>query len=126
MSRIIIAVASIVVAFAICFTGYFSVNKACKELEASLNEICEFARNGEKEKAIEQSYNTLEQWENKHSLIESFIRHEETDNLEELIKSLSVYAEQHNMERLEQQADLAVDELHHLIRSEQPLISNIF
>mgnify|MGYP006332513001 FL=1 len=58
--------------------------------------------------------------------IESFIRHEETDKLEETIKSLPVYARQGNMERLEQQADLAIDELHHLIRSEKPLLSNIF
>ena len=61
-----------------------------------------------------------------HGLIESFIRHEETDKLEETIKSLSLYAKQGNLERLEQQADLAIDELSHLIRSEKPLLSNIF
>jgi len=65
-------------------------------------------------------------WEDAHDLIESFIRHEETDKLEELIKSLPVYAQQDNMERLEQQADLAIDEIHHLIRSEKPIVSNIF
>ena len=126
MKRIIIAVVVIVVAFSIVFTGYFLVVKKCKELELNLAKICNISQQNNVEKAIDLSDETVELWEDIHDTIESFIRHEETDKLEETIKSLPVYARQGNMERLEQQADLAIDELHHLIRSEKPLLSNIF
>lgn len=126
MKRIITAVGVIVMAFAISFTGYFLVDKACKKLENALSEICNTAQDINIEKSIELSENAVVLWEDVHDTIESFIRHEETDKLEELVKSLPVYAKQGNMERLEQQADLAIDELHHLIRNEKPLLSNIF
>lgn len=126
MKRIIIAVGALVAAFAISFIGYFSVDRACKKLEEHLWDICEVAKAEDTETAIKKSDDAVVMWEDVHGLIESFIRHEETDKLEELIKSLPVYARQDNMERLEQQADLAIDELHHLIRNEKPLISNIF
>lgn len=126
MKRIIIAIGAIITAFAISFVGYFSVDKACKKLENHLESICKVAQNNDLASAVEKADNTITLWEDVHDLIESFIRHEETDKLEEVIKSLPVYANQGNMERLEQQADLAIDELHHLIRSEKPMISNIF
>ncbi len=126
MKRIIIAISVIVFTFAISFTGYFLVEKACKELESHLSDICNVAQEKNTEKTVLMSEDAVKMWEEVHDTIESFIRHEETDKLEELIKSLPVYARQGNMERLEQQADLAIDELHHLIRNEKPLISNIF
>ena len=126
MKRIIIAICAIATAFAISFVGYFSVDKACKKLENHLNNICTVAQKDDVASAIKKSDDAVVLWEDVHDLIESFIRHEETDKLEELVKSLPVYAKQGNMERLEQQADLAIDELHHLIRNEKPMISNIF
>lgn len=126
MKRIIVAVGVIFLAFAISFTGYFLVNRACKRLENQLSEICDTAQKNDVEKAIKLSEDTVTLWEDVHDTIESFIRHEETDKLEELVKSLTVYAQQRDMNRLEQQADLAIDELSHLIRNEKPLISNIF
>lgn len=126
MKRIIIAVGAIVAAFAISFAGYFSVDKACEKLEEHLWDICEIAQVGDTETAINKADDAVVMWEDMHDLIESFIRHEETDKLEEIIKSLPVYAQQDNMERLEQQAALAIDEIHHLIRSEKPIVSNIF
>ena len=126
MKRIVVAVSAILGAFAISFTGYSLVNNACKKLENHLWEICTVAQIRETENAVAMSDDAVSLWEDVHGLVESFIRHEETDKLEELIKSLPVYAQQGNMERLEQQADLAIDELHHLIRNEKPLVSNIF
>lgn len=126
MKRIITAITVIVLAFAISFTGYSLVDKACKKLENHLSDICVTARNKNIKKSEEMSEDAVTLWEDVHDTIESFIRHEETDKLEELIKSLPVYAQQGNMERLEQQADLAIDELNHLIRNEKPLFSNIF
>ena len=126
MKRVIIAVGAIFITFAISFTGYFLVDRNCKKLEKALSDICNAAQNGDEEKALQKSENIVILWEDVHGSVESFVRHEETDNLEELIKSLSVYARQGNLERLEQQADLAIHELHHLIRNEKPLISNIF
>ena len=126
MKRIIIAISVIILAFAISFTGFYLVNKDCKKLENHLDNICTTAQKKDTEKSVEMSEDAVKMWEDVHDTIESFIRHEETDKLEELIKSLPVYARQGNMERLEQQADLAIDELHHLIRNEKPLISNIF
>jgi hypothetical protein len=126
MKRIVIAVSALLGAFVISFTGYFLVDNTCNKLENHLWEICTVAQNRETEKAIVMSDDAVSLWEEVHGLVESFIRHEETDKLEELIKSLPVYAQQGNMERLEQQSDLAIDEIHHLIRSEKPLLSNIF
>ena len=126
MKRIIISVGAIIMAFVIAFTGYFLVNRASDQLEKQLFEICKVAQQDNTEKAIKMSDDAIVLWEDVHDTIESFIRHEETDKLEETIKSLPVYARQGNMERLEQQADLAIDELSHLIRNEKPLISNIF
>ena len=126
MKRIITAICAISFAFAISFVGYFSVDKACEKLEEHLWDICEVAKADEVNTAIKKSDDAVILWEDVHDLIESFIRHEETDKLEEIVKSLPVYANQGNMERLEQQADLAIDELHHLIRNEKPMFSNIF
>ena len=126
MKRVIIAVCAIFLAFVISFSGYFLVDRCCKKLENGLTDICNLAQNNNYEKALEKSEKIVKSWEDVHGTIESFIRHEETDKLEELIKSLPVYATQGNMDRLEQQADLAIDELHHLIRNEKPLFSNIF
>ncbi len=126
MKRIILAIGALGIAFAIAFCGYFSVDNACDKLQNQLENICSIARQNDLQSAIEQAEKTETLWEDVHGLIESFIRHEETDKLEEIIKSLSVYAKQGNMERLEQQADLAMDEISHLIRNEKPLISNIF
>lgn len=126
MKRVIVAVSVILGAFVISFTGFFLVDNACQKLEKHLWNICTIAQEDNKEKAVTMSDDAVTMWEDVHDTIESFIRHEETDKLEELIKSLPVYAKQGNMERLEQQADLAIDELHHLIRNEKPLISNIF
>ncbi len=126
MKRVIIAILAISFAFVISFSGYFLVENCCKELETGLADICNVAQNNHKEKAVQKSEKIVKTWEDVHGTIESFIRHEETDKLEELIKSLPVYAKQGNMDRLEQQSDLAMDELHHLIRNEKPLFSNIF
>lgn len=126
MKRIIIAICAIAAAFIISFVGYFSVDKACKKLENHLEDICKVAQEYDTDSAVEKADDAITLWEEVHNLIESFIRHEETDKLEELVKSLPLYARQGNMERLEQQADLAIDELHHLIRNEKPMISNIF
>lgn len=126
MKRLIIAISAILGAFIISFSGYFSVDNACKKLENHLLEICSVAQDKKTENATKMADEAVILWEDVHGTIESFIRHEETDKLEELIKSLPIYAQQDNMERLEQQADSAIDELHHLIRSEKPIISNIF
>ena len=126
MKRIVVAISAILGAFIISFTGYFLVDNACNQLENHLWDICTVAQKGGTVNAVKMADDAVELWEEVHGLVESFIRHEETDKLEELIKSLPVYAQQGNMERLEQQADLAIDELHHLIRSEKPLLSNIF
>lgn len=126
MKRLIIAISAILGAFIISFSGYFSVDNACKKLENHLLEICSVAQDKKTETATKMADEAVILWEDVHGTIESFIRHEETDKLEELIKSLPIYAQQDNMERLEQQADSAIDELHHLIRSEKPIISNIF
>ena len=126
MKRIICAVMAIVIALFIAFTGFFLVKNACNKLIVQLDNICETAKNDNIPLAVEKSEDMVLLWESIHDLIESFIRHEETDKLEELIKSLPVYAHQGNMERLEQQADLAIDEIAHLIRNEKPLVSNIF
>lgn len=126
MSRILIATGAIVASIAISFIGFFSVKNCCDKLENHLTEICVMAQEDKTDDAIKKADETVKSWEEMHDLIESFIRHEETDKLEEIIKSLPVYAQQDNMERLEQQAELAIEELHHLIRNEKPLISNIF
>ncbi len=126
MKRIVTAVTVIILSFVISFIGYFWVDSSCKKLENHLWDICDLSQEKNVEKAIKMSDDAVTLWEDVHDVIESFIRHEETDKLEEIIKSLPVYAKQGNMERLEQQADLAIDELHHLIRNEKPLISNIF
>lgn len=126
MKRIIISIGAIVIAFIIAFVGYFLVNNASNKLEKHLLDICKIARQNDIEKANKMAEDAITLWEDVHDTIESFIRHEETDKLEETIKSLPIYAQQGNMERLEQQADLAIDELSHLMRNEKPLVSNIF
>lgn len=126
MSRIIIALVAIMSAVAISFAGFFAVKSTCDKLETELYEICETAKNNEKDAAVKKTDQLILHWEESHGTIEAFVNHSETDKLEETIKNLPIYAQQGNMERLEQQADLAIDELRQIIRSEKPLISNIF
>ena len=126
MSRIIIALVAIMSAVTISFVGFFAVKSTCDKLETELYEICETAKNNEKDVAVKKTDQLIMHWEESHGTIEAFVNHSETDKLEETIKNLPIYAQQGNMERLEQQADLAIDELRQIIRSEKPLISNIF
>lgn len=126
MKRIIIAIVAVTLAVAIALVGFFLVKYNCEKLTESLEAICKTARADDVKTAVKESEKAVKLWESVHDLIESFIRHEETDKLEEIVKSLPVYARQGNMERLEQQANLAIDEIEHLLRNEKPLISNIF
>lgn len=126
MKRIIIAIISIVTAITISTVGFLCVKKTCNQLEDSLVKLSEYANENQTEKAIQESEELIALWEQIHGRIESFIDHDETDKLEEIIRNLPIYARQGNMERLEQQIDLAIDELGQIIRSEKPIISNIF
>ncbi len=126
MNRIIIAAVAIMSAITISFVGFFAVKNTCTKLETELIELCETAQEKNTEKAIKKTDDLISLWEDIHGTIEAFVDHNETDKLEEIIKNLPIYAQQDNMERLEQQADLAIDEIHQIIRGEKPLISNIF
>lgn len=126
MNRIIIAAVTILSAITISFIGFFTVKDTCNKLETELIELCEISQEKDTEKAIKKTDDLISLWEDIHGTIEAFVDHNETDKLEEIIKNLPIYAHQDNMERLEQQADLAIDELHQIIRGEKPLISNIF
>lgn len=126
MKRIVTAILLLTSSFLICFYGYFSVEKECEKLENILKAIVYETQAENVSQTKKLSSEAVALWEEVHGKIESFIRHEETDRLEEIIKSLPVYARQGNMERLEQQADSGIDEISHLIRSEKPIISNIF
>lgn len=125
MKRIIIAIVAVALAVSIAFVGFFIVKYNCEKLTDKLEVVCKTARDDDDKAAVKESEKAVKLWESVHDLIESFIRHEETDKLEEIVKSLPVYARQGNMERLEQQANLAIDEIEHLLRNEKPLISNI-
>lgn len=125
MKRIIIAISVITLAFAISFTGNFLVDKDCKKLEKHLTDICNVAQDKNTEKSVKMSEDAVKMWEDVHDTIESFIRHEETDKLEELIKSLPVYARLGNTERLCEKTEIAINRLHHIIKNEKVLISNI-
>ena len=74
MKRIIISIGVIIAAFSIAFTGFFLVDKKCKELELNLAEICNISQQNNTEKAIALSDETVELWEDVHDTIESFIR----------------------------------------------------
>lgn len=126
MKRIIAAVIAIVSAISISFVGFFAVNNSCKKLTTHLERLCETTQKEDVSAAVNMSDEAVALWEGVHDLIESFIRHEETDKLEEIIKSLPTFARQGEMERLEQQTELALEEIEHLLRNEKPLISNIF
>lgn len=126
MKRIIIAVIAIASAITISFVGFFCVKNTCNRLEDALAELSELSNENKTEQAIKKSEELIVLWDEIHGRIESFIDHDETDKLEEIIRNLPIYARQGNMERLEQQIDLAIDELGQIIRSEKPIISNIF
>ncbi len=126
MKRIIIATISIFTAITISFVGFFCVNNTCGQLEDELIQLSDYANEKQIDKAIQKSEELIVIWDEIHGRIESFIDHDETDKLEEIIRNLPIYAHQGNMERLEQQIDLAIDELGQIIRSEKPIMSNIF
>ncbi len=126
MNRIIVAAVAILSAIAISFVGFFAVKNTCNKLETELVELCETAQEKDTEKAVEKTDDLITLWEEIHGTIEAFVDHSETDKLEEIIKNLPIFARQDNMERLEQQADLAIDEVRQIIRSLKPIISNIF
>lgn len=126
MNRLFVAVGIIGLSLAISFIGYFTVKSNCGIIEDQLERVCILAREKKTDEARREAEISVSLWEKQHGKIEAFVPHSVTDNLEEMIKSLPIYAQQNNMERLEQQADMAIDEIHHLLRSEKPLLSNIF
>ncbi len=125
MKRIFFAAGSLIIAFAICFAGYFILTDTCEKLEASLDEIVFYSENGNAEKSLEKANEIVEQWEDIHGRIEAFVNHSETDELEELIKSLPVYARLGNTERLCEKSEIAINRLQHLVKNEKVMLSNI-
>ena len=125
MKRIFFAIGALLSAVLICTAGYFILVDTCEKLETTLNEVVYFAERNDTEKALKKAEEVAKQWEDIHGRIEAVVNHAETDELEELIKSLPVYARLGNTERLCEKSEIAINRLHHVIKNEKVLISNI-
>lgn len=126
MKRTVFAIAALISAVVICFTGFNIINNTCNEIENSLKDVSSYAREENITMAQKKALHSVELWEDIHGKIEAFTPHSETDELEEIIKSLPVFAQQGNMERLEQESEKAIHRLEHIVKNEKPLLSNIF
>ncbi len=125
MKRIFFAIGALLSAILICTAGYLILVDTCDKLESTLNEVVFFAEKNDTEKALKKAEEASQQWEDIHGKIEAVVNHAETDELEELIKSLPVYARLGNTERLCEKSEIAINRLHHVIKNEKVLISNI-
>lgn len=125
MKRIFFAIGALISAILICTAGYLILVDTCDKLESTLDEVVFFAEKGDTENALKKAQEAAKQWEDIHGRIEAVVNHAETDELEELIKSLPVYARLGNTERLCEKSEIAINRLHHIIKNEKVLISNI-
>lgn len=125
MKRIFFAIGALFSALLICTAGYFILVDTCDKLETTLNEVIFYAEKDDTENALKKAQEAAKQWEDVHGRIEAVVNHAETDELEELIKSLPVYARLGNTERLCEKSEIAINRLHHVIKNEKVLISNI-
>lgn len=125
MKRIFFAIGALLLAILICTVGYLILVDTCDKLESTLNEVVFFAEKNDTENALKKAEEVAKQWEDIHGRIEAVVNHAETDELEELIKSLPVYARLGNTERLCEKSEIAINRLHHVIKNEKVLISNI-
>ncbi len=125
MKRIFFAIGALLSAILICTAGYLILIDTCDKLESTLNEVVFFAETNDTENALKKAQEASDQWEDIHGRIEAVVNHAETDELEELIKSLPVYARLGNTERLCEKSEIAINRLHHVIKNEKVLISNI-
>ena len=125
MKRIFFAIGALISAILICTAGNLILVDTCDKLENTLDEVVFFAEKGDTENALKKAQEAAKQWEDIHGKIEALVNHAETDELEELIKSLPVYARLGNTERLCEKSEIAINRLHHVIKNEKVLISNI-
>lgn len=125
MKRIFFAIGALLSAILICTVGYLILVDTCDKLESTLDQIVVFAEKGDVENSLKKAQEVAKQWEDIHGRIEAVVNHAETDELEELIKSLPVYARLGNTERLCEKSEIAINRLHHVIKNEKVLISNI-
>ena len=125
MKRIVFAIGALLAAILICTTGYHILVDTCEKLETTLDEVVYYAENNDTENALKKAQEVAKQWEDIHGRIEAVVNHAETDELEELINSLPVYARLGNMERLCEKSEIAINRLHHVVKNEKVLISNI-
>ncbi|MBR5202222.1 MAG: DUF4363 family protein [Clostridia bacterium] len=125
MKRIFFAIGALLSAILICTVGYFVLVDTCDKLETTLNEVVYFAENDDTENALKKAQEVADQWEEIHGRIEAVVNHAETDELEEVIKSLPVYARLGDTERLCEKTEIAINRLHHIVKNEKVLISNI-
>ena len=125
MKRIFFAIGALISAILICTAGNLILVDTCDKLENTLDEVVFFAEKGDTENALKKAQEAAKQWEDIHGRIEALVNHAETDELEELIKSLPVYARLGNTERLCEKSEIAINRLHHVIKNEKVLISNI-
>lgn len=125
MKRIFFAIGALLSAILICTAGYLILVDTCEKLESTLNEVVFFAERNDTKNALKKAEEASQQWEDIHGRIEAVVNHAETDELEELIKSLPVYARLGNTERLCEKSEIAINRLHHVIKNEKVLISNI-
>ena len=125
MKRIFFAIGALISAILICTAGYLILVDTCDKLETTLNEVVFYAEKDDTENALKKAQEAAKQWEDVHGRIEAVVNHAETDELEELIKSLPVYARLGNTERLCEKSEIAINRLHHVIKNEKVLISNI-
>ena len=125
MKRIFFAIGALLSALLICTAGYLFLVDTCDKLETTLNQVVFYAEKDDTENALKKAQEVAKQWEDIHGRIEAVVNHAETDELEELIKSLPVYARLGNTERLCEKSEIAINRLHHVIKNEKVLISNI-
>ena len=125
MKRIFFAIGALISAILICTAGNLILVDTCDKLENTLDEVVFFAEKGDTENALKKAQEAAKQWEDIHGKIEALVNHAETDELEELIQSLPVYARLGNTERLCEKSEIAINRLHHIIKNEKVLISNI-
>lgn len=126
MKRVITAVVFILIAIALCLTGYaVSLNKL-NSINKTLGKAAYVSKAEDKEDTINAAKDVKDEWDKSSVLLFTLLIHTDIDEIDTKINMLSFFAQKENFEEFEEICNESIVISNHLINSQKASFENIF
>lgn len=126
MKRVITAVVFILIAIALCLTGYaVSLNKL-NSINKTLGKAAYVSKAEDKEDTINAAKDVKDEWDKSSVLLFTLLIHTDIDEIDTKINMLSFFAQKENFEEFEEICNESIIISNNLINSQKASFENIF